>query len=218
MRSKKLLINEEIDSYTWGKGWLGRPSLSSSSYCFIILERIASKVRHCEALLQEMMLSKPSTEEEAINVSVGSFDEAEPIPTATRADDIPPSPPQPQQHLRHRQQRAKGEWHVSPDPNGQARLRRKEHEELTLELVHMARRLKQNNVALRELVQQDKQTVDEADLALSVNAGRFKQQHQSLQQFTKKSWATTWRLIIMTFFVVVSIVLFFMLILVTRSR
>lgn len=172
-------------------------------------------MRHCETLLQEM--SQPSTEEAAA-AAAPRYEEKDSA-KMTRTDAQPPLPPSaPTQHLRRRQQRAKGEWQVSPDPNEQARLRRKEHEELTLELVHMARRLKQNNVALRELVQQDKKTVDEADLALSVNAGRFKQQHQSLQSFSSKSWATTWRLIIMTFFVVVSIIVFFMLILVTRSR
>ncbi|PJF18019.1 hypothetical protein PSACC_02160 [Paramicrosporidium saccamoebae] len=108
------------------------------------------------------------------------------------------------------------DWRVAEEPN-RPRERRKEHDELTAELVHMARRLKSNNFALRDLVERDREIVNKADLALGVNAGRFKDQHRDLQSFSSKSWATTWKLILLTVFVLISLLLTFMLIVVTKS-
>jgi hypothetical protein len=108
------------------------------------------------------------------------------------------------------------DWQVTEEPN-RPRERRKEHDELTAELVHMARRLKTNNLTLRDLVESDRKVVDKADLALGVNAGRFKNQHRDLQSFSSKSWATTWKLILLTVFVLISLLLTFMLIVVTKS-
>lgn len=60
--------------------------------------------------------------------------------------------------------------------------------------------------------------VHEAGTNLTLNVGRFQTQHQELHKFSSKSWATTWRLVVLTLLVIVSIWLAFMLIIVTRKN
>jgi lipopolysaccharide export LptBFGC system permease protein LptF len=120
-------------------------------------------------------------------------------------------------------------WHVKPDNSNHSdnpgnldnttltsQSRRREHDVLLDDLVHMATRLKERNYALQLHVSKDK-TIDTADLALSTNAARFHTQHGELKQFTRKSWATLWRLIILMLLVVVSMLVMFMLIVVTKK-
>lgn len=112
--------------------------------------------------------------------------------------------------------RGVGAWTVRSDADREQRTRR-EHDELSTDLVHMARRLKQNNLAIQELVQRDKKAVHAADLALATGAGRFREQHRNLQGFTAQSWATTWRLIAAALLVLVSLLAAFLLIVATRK-
>lgn len=81
-------------------------------------------------------------------------------PSPPRKEPSPPLAPslvvQATTLVRSRNRPATG-WNVTDaEPEARAKERRREHDELTAELVHMARRLKLNNVALRDLVEQDK--------------------------------------------------------------
>ena len=108
-------------------------------------------------------------------------------------------------------------WQVTPDdPTLTSQSRRREHDVLLDDLVHMATRLKERNYALQLHVSKDK-TIDTADIALSTNAARFHTQHGELKQFTRKSWATMWRLVILMLLVVASMLVMFMLVVVTKK-
>lgn len=114
---------------------------------------------------------------------------------------------------RHRSTTAMG-WSVTP---ANPKDTRRQHDELTATLLQHARRLKQHNLAIQELVEEDKRVVGDAEMALNVNTGRFMEQHAELKAFSKQSWATMWKLILLTLMVLGGVLGMFMLIMITSK-
>ena len=129
-------------------------------------------------------------------------------------------PPASSSLLRNRNRPEVASWSVTPSDASKKPVNphRADHDELTIELLQMARRLKQNNLALHEMVKKDHKVMEDTDMAMATNTTQFDAQHKELKAFSSSSWATTWKLIIIALFVVISIIFMFMLILITRSR
>lgn len=95
---------------------------------------------------------------------------------------------------------------------------RNEHDELTIELVHMTRRLKQRNLAIHELVKRDQATLDEAGKTLHINEGKFHEQHHELKAYSAKSWATMWKMLGIAVMIIASFLAVFLLILISGKN
>lgn len=172
-----------------------------------------------ERLLSKAESGNESSEREGVDLSGDSLRTVDAI--------VEPASPQSTQPpvsalLRNRARREAGSWNITPSTSdskkNSANPHRDEQDELTVELLQMARRLKHNNLALHEMMKKDKKVMEDTDLVMATNTSRFDAQHKDLKAYSSASWATTWKLLLITLFVVLSVILMFMLILITRSH
>lgn len=91
------------------------------------------------------------------------------------------------------------------------------HDALAAEMVTLARNLKNNNLAFSELLKKDRNAVKEAELLMDTNSAKFKREHDDLKSFSRSSWSSTKRTILIIFLLLGLFVVMYLFIKVTSK-
>ncbi|KAJ1650809.1 hypothetical protein IWQ61_008479 [Dispira simplex] len=97
------------------------------------------------------------------------------------------------------------------DPEQSERLvqhHRQIHDELTGDLVHMAQTLKGNSMLFGDLLNKDRQVLQDAQEVISSNVDHMQKHGGRLTTYSRKSWSTTW----MTWLIILVVCLTFIMV------
>ena len=92
-----------------------------------------------------------------------------------------------------------------------------DHDSLTNDLISTVRLIKRNNLALRQIVQDDDKALDETALLLADNSGKMGREGGNLKKYSRSAWSTTWKLLGLMLVVMVTFLFMYLFIKVTRK-